>query len=123
MLNSIQVTGYGKLYVKGPGLVQPRDTKGNFTHDFEAVIEHFLEKRRGGVVFFPLHIPDYEGWGESYLSGRLIYNSKSRIKGVIDDPIKIREGLELLFENLKDHPTNLNLEDTEVRTPAQSPGS
>ncbi len=105
--------------MKRPGLVQPRDTKGNFTREFEAVIEYFLERRKGGVVFFPVHIPDYEGWDESYLSGRLTYNSKSRTKEAMDDPARIREGLQLLFENLKDHSTNLDLADTEVSAAAQ----
>lgn len=69
------------------------------------------------MIFFPEYIPAYEGWDESYLPNRLVYLTKPR-RGGTGDNSRIRQGLMLMFEDLQNNPTTLDLSDTEVIPPA-----
>jgi hypothetical protein len=68
----VQVTGYGKEHVKEGGLIEPRKLLADGTHyptfsrDFEALVDHFLIKLKAGILFFPVILPRYEGWDESF---------------------------------------------------------
>lgn len=109
------MTGYGKKHVQSAGLVEPRGSDNDFTPEFKQVIEDFLEKRRGGIVFFPLMMPKIEGWAESYIAGQtpLVWKSAAR-RGLPSDKVLIEECVCLLFEAVKNDPYAFKVDDVEV---------
>ncbi|KAI9055696.1 hypothetical protein LZ554_000639 [Drepanopeziza brunnea f. sp. 'monogermtubi'] len=110
----LQVTGYGKKFVQEAGMVEPRGADNNFTPEFKAIVSNFLETKKGGVVFFPIVIPNYLGWAESYGPGdRLVWKSGSR-RDLPPDKIQIEQGKQLLFEDVKNGPTALKVDEAEV---------
>ncbi|KAE9367790.1 hypothetical protein N431DRAFT_494705 [Stipitochalara longipes BDJ] len=68
----IQVTGYGKEHVKPGGLIEPRKLLADgmrcttFDQDFQAFVDHFLITLRAGIIFFPVLLPSYKGWDNSF---------------------------------------------------------
>ena len=74
----IQVTGYGKEHVKAGGLIEPREllTDGTrsatFAKDFKEYVDHFLNQLKAGILFFPVILPRYEGWGKSFCRSHLL---------------------------------------------------
>ena len=62
-----------------------------FTPKFNGLIDEFLVKCKGGILFFPLLIPDRKGYSSSFAEDRLIWMSAK------DQPL-IRNGMALLVE-------------------------
>ncbi len=91
----VQLTGYGKKHVTPDGLVQPRaGGLPGFTPRFRQVVEDFLVKHKGSIIFFPTILPGYTGWNSSFLDERLQWNKE-------EDRDAIREGLLHLIELIK----------------------
>ncbi|PVH81241.1 hypothetical protein DL98DRAFT_571342 [Cadophora sp. DSE1049] len=116
----LQVTGYCRAHVKEAGTITPR-ANGDFTPAFKAFVEHFLEKLGCGSIFFPEIVPDYEGWGDSWIHGERYKWVRGTPRGepiedggqpIPSDKDRIREAVMLMFENLRDHGTNLDLDDS-----------
>jgi hypothetical protein len=114
----IQVTGYGKKYPKNCGLIEPRNQFSDGTHSsvftepFQFIVDDFLDNLRAGVIFFPDNLPDYAGWDVSFwgeLGGdRLRWNSKPEKE-------EIRVCMLLMFENIKNNGSPVDLTGVEVR--------
>jgi hypothetical protein len=68
----VQITAYGKEHVKKCGLLEPRRVLSDGTHcttfdkDFQALVDRFLIELRAGVIFFPVILPNYAGWSDSF---------------------------------------------------------
>jgi hypothetical protein len=68
----VQITAYGKEHVKKCGLLEPRRVLSDGTHcttfdkDFQALVDRFLIELRAGVIFFPVILPNYAGWTDSF---------------------------------------------------------
>lgn len=112
----VQITGYGKQYVKDCGRIEPRKLLRDGTHsttfnpNFEALVEHFLFKLKAGVVFFPIHLPHYHGWEDSFWDEDLRFQWNTSVER--ED---IRGGILLMFENIKNNGAAIDLTKAEVR--------
>jgi hypothetical protein len=68
----VQITAYAKEYVKDCGLLEPRKVLSDstlctlFEPDFQALVDRFLVNLRAGVIFFPVILPNYDGWTDSF---------------------------------------------------------
>ncbi|KAK0118708.1 Protein Jade-1 [Cadophora gregata] len=116
----LQVTGYRRAHIKQAGMILPR-ANGDFTSEFKALVEHFLEKLGCGSIFFPEIVPDYEGWADSWTHGDRYTWVRGKPQGepteygglpTPSDKDRIREAVMLMFENLRDHGTALDLDDS-----------
>jgi len=112
----VQVTGYGKQHVKPDGIVEPRahladgTRSSKFGAPFEAIVDHFLNDLKAGVLFFPVHLPDHHGWTTSFWpEDRLEWRS-------LVEREEIRGGIILMFENIKNNGVTIDLTGAEACT-------
>ena len=102
----VQTAHYGKRFLKDRYNIDPRirtpDGKlsPDFRDEFKGVVDEFLDSKKGGNIFFPDIMPLYPGWRDSYLPDRLEWKRSGHQH-------KIRRGIQLLFENIKENPDTL----------------
>jgi hypothetical protein len=110
----VQITGYGKQHVKNSGLIEPRQLLSDgtrsttFNQTFQALVDRFLIKLRAGPVFFPVLLPDYKGWDDSFWP-----EDRLQWRNTVERE-EIRGAILLMFENIKNHGIVIDLTGAEV---------